>query len=73
MKWKTTNKRRPKEGSIVLGFWGEDAKGSYGVVKFSGGGHWHEPEDDENDYRAPDYWRELPASPFAAIRESTPE
>lgn len=26
-------------------------------------GRWHEPDDDEDDYRAPDFWMPLPEAP----------
>jgi hypothetical protein len=34
-----------------------------GVATYSGSDQWHEPEDDEDDYRAPEWWRQLPDAP----------
>lgn len=73
MKWKTTSKRKPKEGETVLCCWGIEAPGSMGVATFSGGTLWHEPDDDEDDFREPEFWMELPDSPFAAEQRSTEE
>ena len=73
MKWKSTAKHLPKEGSTVLCCWGIEAPGTMGVATYSGSDHWHEPEDDEDDYRRPEHWMELPASPFAAKGESSKE
>lgn len=67
MKWKSTAKHLPKEGSTVLCCWGIEPPGTMGVATYSGGDLWHEPEDDEDDYRAPEHWMELPPSPFAAL------
>ena len=64
MTWKATDKHLPKEGDTVLGFWGIEAPGMFGVVTYSAPGHWHEPEDDEDDYRAPQFWMPLPDSPL---------
>ena len=62
-RWKTTAKHLPEEGSTVLGCWGIEGPGHMAVVTYSGGNLWHDPEDDEDDYRAPEHWTPLPSSP----------
>lgn len=66
MKWKTTAKHLPEEGTTVLGFWGIEPPGSYAVVTYARPGLWHDPDDDEDDFRYPEFWTELPASPFTS-------
>jgi hypothetical protein len=68
-RWKNTTKKLPEEGSTVLGWWGpadNDDGGVYGVVVYASPGRWHEPENDEEDFRDPDYWMPLPKAPEAA-------
>lgn len=62
MKWKTTSKHLPEEGATVLGWWGE-APGTFCVATYARPGHWHDPENDEDDYRTPEYWTPLPTPP----------
>ena len=65
MKWKNAARKLPKEGSTVLGYWGEfGQKGTYGVATYARPGHWHEPENDDDDFREPEYWMDLPPSPY---------
>lgn len=68
MNWKSTAKHLPKEGTTVLGWWGpaNDDGGCYAVATFARPGHWHDPDDDEDDYRTPEYWMPLPLPPSAA-------
>ena len=63
MKWIDSTRRKPKEGEQVLCYWSVDGlPGTFGVaVRY--GDHWHEPEDDENDFREPEYWQKLPPAP----------
>lgn len=61
-RWKNTTRTLPKEGDVVLCWWGEKP-GLFGVATFARPGHWHDPEDDEDDYRDPDYWMPLPKEP----------
>ena len=62
-KWKTTAKKLPEEGATVLCWWGPEQPGTFGVATYQGHDHWHEPEDDEDDYRTPEAWMELPSPP----------
>ncbi len=64
MKWKSVAKHQPEEGSTVLAFWGIERPGSFAVVTYARPGLWHDPEDDEDDFREPEWWTELPPSPF---------
>ena len=64
MRWKNAKKHLPDDGATVLGFWGIEKPGSFGVVTYAGNGLWHEPEDDEDDFRAPEFWMVLPDSPL---------
>lgn len=64
MTWKKTTGKLPEEGETVLGFWGIEKPGSFGVVTYARPGLWHDPEDDEDDFRAPEFWMRLPASPL---------
>lgn len=71
MKWKTTSKTLPPEGSTVLGYWAPGVPGGndcYGVVTYAPP-LWHDPENDEDDFRPPDYWMGLPTPPIAARDE----
>jgi len=63
MKWKSTEKHLPEEGDTVLCWWGPEDPGLYGVATYARPEHWHDPEDDEDDYRTPEFWMPLPASP----------
>lgn len=65
MRWKTTAKHLPEEGTSVLCWWagGKNGEGTFGVATYSGSDHWHEPEDDEDDYRTPEHWQPLPPQP----------
>lgn len=63
MKWKTTSKHLPEEGATVLCWWGPERPGAYGVATYAGSDRWHEPEDDEDDYRTPEHWQPLPPPP----------
>lgn len=68
-RWRNTTKTLPAEGATVLCWWGDltepPAKDCYGVATYARPGHWHEPENDEDDYRDPDYWMDLPKRPEA--------
>jgi hypothetical protein len=71
MKWKTTSKRLPPEGTDVLCYWSPAAPGGkdcYGVATYAGSDRWHEPEDDEDDYRTPEFWMPLPTPPGDSSR-----
>lgn len=57
----------PKDGRIVLGFWPtmpgvqvHDA--CFGLTKYKHGG-WFNAEDEDREYRDPEYWIPLPAAP----------
>ena len=67
-RWKMTSKRPPEEGATVLCAWGPEPV-CYGVAVYARAGHWHDVDDDEDDYRDPEFWTELPASPYAASSE----
>ncbi len=62
--WTPLTRRLPAEGSVVLAFW-TPAKGGmvnadcFGVATFVRPGHWHNPDDDEDDYRDPTHWMPL--------------
>ena len=63
-KWIRSAKAVPTLGSDVLCAWVVDGKPVLmGVAQYSGGGHWHDPEDDEDDYRIPEFWMRLPKAP----------
>lgn len=63
-RWQKTHDKLPEEGNTVLAFWDAvGGGGSYGVALFARPGLWHEPENDENDFRTPDYWMPLPPPP----------
>lgn len=62
--WHNTAERAPEEASIVLGLWyGPDGRPQQAVVVYARQGYWHNEDDDEDDYRGPDYWRDLPETP----------
>lgn len=74
--WVFTYKRLPEVGSTVLGFWnpmGSPVKPNcYAVATFSGHTHWHDPEDDEDDYAVPLAWAQLPEPPDVNARKASP-
>jgi len=64
--WVSVEERQPEPGSTVLAFWeprsGPVTNQCWGLASYWPG-HWHNPEDDEDDYCAPTFWRRLPARP----------
>lgn len=68
-KWVRTGVTLPEDGQTVLAYWEfvqepHPNESNYGVVTFNG--HmWHEPADDEVDFRQPEWWAALPAGPVA--------
>lgn len=65
-RWKSTDKILPNEGATVLCWFGPGdthPEQCYAVATYARVGYWHNPEDDEDGYRDPDYWMPLPASP----------
>lgn len=66
MEWISCEKRMPKEGETVIAFWtsldGEIRPGCFGVATYWPE-HWHNPEDDEDDYCDPTHWMPLPEAP----------
>lgn len=61
-KWIHVKEQLPEDGQTVLGSWGIEGPGMCGVATYERG-EWHEPEDDEDTYRSPEFWMPLPASP----------
>lgn len=67
-RWRDTKVTVPCDGDNVLGYWASNQSGpgfDCDVVHYYGG-HWHEPSDDEDDFRAPDFWMPLPEMPNGA-------
>lgn len=65
-RWRNTTLKPPEEGSTVLCWWGPAKNGDdgmFGVAVYARPGHWHEPENDDDDFRDPDYWMPLPKGP----------
>ena len=57
----------PKDGTSVFAFWPPSGLfpvhgGCYGVTRFCGG-HWCNPEDEDDQYIWPSHWMPLPAAP----------
>lgn len=67
-KWHRTGVKLPAAGQTVLAYWEfsqephPSGESNYGVVIFSGS-IWYLPEDDEQDFRPPEWWAALPAAP----------
>jgi hypothetical protein len=66
-RWIPVSKTLPEEGATVLAFWhpmsgGPPTGQSWGVTTYCPG-HWHNPEDDEDDYATPSHWQPLPSAP----------
>jgi hypothetical protein len=66
-RWIPVSKKLPEEGATVLAFWhpmsgGPPTGQSWGVTTYCPG-HWHNPEDDEDDYATPSHWQPLPSAP----------
>lgn len=64
-RWRDTKVTVPCDGDNVLGYWAPNQSGpgfDCDVVHYYGG-HWHEPDNDEDDFRAPDFWMPLPEAP----------
>lgn len=64
-RWRDTKVTVPCDGDNVLGYWVPSAPGGNfdcDVVHYYSG-RWHEPDNDEDDYRAPDFWMPLPKFP----------
>ena len=65
-RWKDTKVTVPADGDDVIGYWTSKGvtggKDDISVVHYYAG-MWHEPSDDEDDYRAPDLWMALPSAP----------
>lgn len=60
--WTFLSERNPDAGDCVLASWPTSEQSSeFGicVVKFSGSA-WHNPDDDEDEYSAPEKWQPLP-------------
>lgn len=73
--WVPVSERLPEAGVTVLALWlPEDRRipidptKHYGVATYWPG-HWHNPEDDEDQYVEPTYWMPLPAPPMLAASE----
>ena len=66
-RWKPTAKAYPEPGSTVLAFWtpvgGPFHAGCFAVATCANATHWHNPEDDEDDYAVPSHWMPLPEAP----------
>lgn len=61
MKWRT--KLQPDNGQRVLAFWETESPGGDMCVAIYACGSWSNPDNDEDDYRAPDAWMPLPEPP----------
>lgn len=73
--WIKTEERRPKDGATVLAYWYDPLIGSqapmYGVTEYHyrkarqelNSHIWHAVDNDEDDYREPEYWAQLPEAP----------
>lgn len=63
MKWIETEKEKPRRGETVLGYWPRLAEpqkdGSFSMAVYATPTHWHNPEDDEDDFRPPTHWCRL--------------
>ena len=74
-RWRDTKVTVPCDGDNVLAYWcavvgnGETAW----CVAHYYTGRWHNPDDDEDDYRAPDFWMPLPAAPGRSEQQPTKE
>lgn len=58
LKWRLTADEKPEGHVFVICLW----KDEVGVAVHTSGHRWHNPEDDDDDYREPDYWMYLPAT-----------
>jgi hypothetical protein len=71
MRWRDAKVTVPCDGDNVLAYWcavvgnGETAW----CVAHYYDGRWHNPDDDEDDYRAPDFWTPLPAAPDNRVEQ----
>jgi hypothetical protein len=69
MEWIRVDDMLPEVGRTVIAFWPPYLKGSdvtgrnYSIAQYSGSEHWHNPEDDEDDYSVPSHWMPLPNPP----------
>jgi hypothetical protein len=59
LRWNKTSEGHPDGECNVIGIW----NGEVGVAHHTYSHRWHNPEDDEDDYRAPEYWMPLPEVP----------
>jgi hypothetical protein len=72
--WISVEKRLPKRGSDVMAFWPPKAGpvhgGCFGIATFATPKHWHNPEDDEDDFIVPSHWMPLPPAPSGDSAEA---
>lgn len=74
--WIPVSKKLPREGETVLCFFapmvGEKFDGAnFATATMSAPHHWHNPEDDEDDYAVPSLWMPilLPAPPVHPVKQ----
>lgn len=70
--WVSVKERLPEPGSTVLGLWRNmeaQQESAYAVVHCATKHHWHNPDDDEDDFCAPTHWQPLPQPPAATEGE----
>lgn len=66
--WIPLNKKHPEQGAAVFAFWPPKigfmtGAANFGVAIYAAPSHWHNPEDDEDDYCEPTHWMPLPEAP----------
>ena len=65
MRWRDVRVTAPCDGDNVLAYWCavvDNGETAWCVAHYYDG-RWHNPDDDEDEYRAPDFWMQLPAAP----------
>ena len=64
-KWTSTKEQLPDAGSTVLAFWppraGPVHAGCFATATYAAPGHWHNPEDDDDDFIEPTHWISISA------------
>ena len=63
--WRRVTRNLPEDGVPVLCYWKPQVPGGRDCigVAMRDHGSWHDPEDDEDDYRDPTHWMPLPEPP----------